>query len=173
MILLVLLSTGWGRINETEEEANRRYGEPLPTTEPERLVMPPVTKSQTYKKDDYLITVFFAPSHNLADKDPSDKICWLTYRREPLKRLEMIEVQRFLQANEEEGNKWIPDGMGGYIRKDGKAYAKIGTFPYQGADVPVSVSIFSLSIFQKNGALRPDANPKIPSGVNESTLKEL
>jgi hypothetical protein len=172
-LLLGGLSHGWARINETEPEAIRRYGEALPNPDPNRLLVVPVTKFDVFKKDDYLITAFFAPSRDVTDKDPSDRVCWLTYQREPMRKLDILEIQTFLKANQEESNVWIPDGSGGFIRKDGKAYARVDNFPYQGVDLPVSVSIFSLLYFQKNGALRNDLKSKIPPQINEATLKEL
>jgi hypothetical protein len=169
IILCAGLGSTWARFGETSERSTSRYGSEITVVEPDRFIRFPLEKEAVYRKDDYSIIAFYA----------ENKVCWITYTREPMKRLENVEIQTFLKANQGEPidkdkyNKWIPDGSGGFILQDGSAYARIDTMPVGEADVPVSVSIYSLKLFLKSGAVRPDLLPKLPAGVNAQTLKDF
>lgn len=162
IILFAGLGSIWARFGETSERSSERYGSEIEVIEPDRFIRFPLEKEAVYRKDDYSITAFYSAS----------KICWITYAREPMRRLENVEIQTFLKANQGE-SIWIPDGLGGYLLKDGSAYARIDTVPVGEADVPVSVSIYGLKIFLKSGAFRPDLLPKLPAGVKAETLKDF
>jgi hypothetical protein len=173
MMWLFLSSFLWARLGEIEAEANKRYGNDLTLDEPQRLVRPPIERNVLYKKDEYVINTFY--------KD--GKIAWLTVQREPLRRLEAVEINTFLKANlgeavmgsdgKEVKSAWVPDGRGNYIRNDGLAHARVDNQPYQGVDVPVAVSIFSTSLFTRRGDIRPEYKNRFPAHIKVESLREF